>query len=117
MIRLAFYIRKKLGNKWEARASDLRSYPGLWWNQIKLRLYEGKEREYSPRTCSIGRPAGDTLRPHQQPYNRSLAPNGRSLGLNVVSLSQYFVHLVDGLGHGVCAFSLFTLKNTKLGEE
>ena len=26
----------------EARASDLRSHPGLWWNRIKLRLYEGK---------------------------------------------------------------------------
>ena len=57
----------KLGNRSEARsearASDLRSYPGLWWNRIKLRLYEGKESEYSPRTCSIGRPAGSTLCP------------------------------------------------------
>ena len=33
----------KLGNRLEARASDLRSYPGLWWIQIKLRLYEGKK--------------------------------------------------------------------------
>ena len=56
----------KLGNRSEdrARASDLRSYTGLWWNRIKLRLYEGKESEYSPRTCSIGRPAGGTLCPH-----------------------------------------------------
>ena len=53
----------KLGNRSEARASDLKSYPGLWWNRIKLRLYEGNESEYSPRTCSIGRPAGGTLCP------------------------------------------------------
>ena len=33
----------KLGNRSEARAFDLRSYPGLWWNRIKLRLYEGQE--------------------------------------------------------------------------
>ena len=57
-----------LGNRSEARASDLRSYLGLWWNRIKLRLYEGKENEYSPRTCSIGRPAGGTLCPHLQLY-------------------------------------------------
>ena len=25
----------KLGNRSEARASDLRSYPGLWWNRNK----------------------------------------------------------------------------------
>ena len=55
---------EKLGNRSEARASDLRSYPGLWWKRIKLRLYEGKESEYSPRTCSIGKPAGGTLCPH-----------------------------------------------------
>ena len=54
----------KLGNRSEARASDLKSYPGLWWKRIKLRLYEGKESEYSPRTCSIGKPAGATLCPH-----------------------------------------------------
>ena len=48
----------KLGNRSEARASDLRSYPGLWWKRIKLRLYEGNENEYSPRTCSVGRPPG-----------------------------------------------------------
>ena len=48
----------KLVNRSEARASDLRSHPGLWWNRIKLHLYEGKKSEYSPRTCSIGRPAG-----------------------------------------------------------
>ena len=41
----------KLGSRSEARASDLRSYPGLWWNGIKLRLYEGNKSEYSPRTC------------------------------------------------------------------
>ena len=33
----------RLGSRSEARASDLRSYPGLWWNRIKLRLYEGKK--------------------------------------------------------------------------
>ena len=27
----------KLGNRSEARASDLRSHPGLWWNRIKQR--------------------------------------------------------------------------------
>ena len=43
----------RLGNRSEARASDLGSYPGLRWNRIKQRLYEGKESEYSPRTCSI----------------------------------------------------------------
>ena len=32
----------KLGNRSEARASDLRSYPGLWWNRTKQRLYEGQ---------------------------------------------------------------------------
>ena len=31
----------KLGNRSEARASDLRSYPQLWWKRIKLHLYEG----------------------------------------------------------------------------
>ena len=53
----------KLGSRSEARASDLRSHPGLWWNRIKLlvRLHEGNESEYSPSTCSIGRPAGGTL--------------------------------------------------------
>ena len=54
----------KLGNRSEALASDLRSYPGLWWNRIKLRLYEDKESEYSSRTCSTGRPAGGPLCPH-----------------------------------------------------
>ena len=54
----------KLGSRSEARASDLRSYPGLWWNRIKLLLYEGKESQYPPRTCSNGRPAGGTLCPH-----------------------------------------------------
>ena len=53
----------KLGIRSEARASDLRSYPGLWWKRINLRPYEGYESEYSPRTCSIGRPAGGTLCP------------------------------------------------------
>ena len=53
----------KLGSRSEARASDLRSYPGPWWERIKLHLYEGNESEYSPRTCSIGRPAGGTLCP------------------------------------------------------
>ena len=31
----------KLGIRSEARASDLRSYPGLRWKWIKLHLYEG----------------------------------------------------------------------------
>ena len=31
----------KLRIRSEARASDLRSYPGLWWKRIKLHLYEG----------------------------------------------------------------------------
>ena len=31
----------KLGSRSEARASDLRSYPRLWWKRIKLHLYEG----------------------------------------------------------------------------
>ena len=53
----------ELESRSEARASDLRSYTGLWWNRIKLRLYEGNGSEYSPRTCSIGRPAGGTLCP------------------------------------------------------
>ena len=53
----------KLESRSEARASDLRSYPGLWWKRIKLYIYEGKESEYSPRTCLIGRPAGGTLCP------------------------------------------------------
>ena len=30
----------KLGIRSEARASDLRSYPGLWWKRIKLHFYE-----------------------------------------------------------------------------
>ena len=55
----------KLGNRSEASASDLRSYPGLCWNRIKQRLYEGNESEYSPRTCSIGRPLNlQTCRGH-----------------------------------------------------
>ena len=59
MIRLAFYVRvPNIGNRSEARASDLRRYPGLWWNRINQFPYDGKESEYSPRTCSIGRPAG-----------------------------------------------------------
>ena len=31
----------KLGIRSQARASDLRSYPGLWWKWRKLYLYEG----------------------------------------------------------------------------
>ena len=62
--KVVVFYSGKLGNTSEARASDLTSYPGLWWNRIKLRLYAGKESEYSPRTCSIGRPAGGTLCPH-----------------------------------------------------
>ena len=31
----------RLGSRSEARASDLRSYPGLWWKRMKLHLYEG----------------------------------------------------------------------------
>ena len=31
----------KLGIRSEARASDLRSYPGRWWKRIQLYLYEG----------------------------------------------------------------------------
>ena len=31
----------KLGSRSEACASDLRSYPGLWWKRINLHLYEG----------------------------------------------------------------------------
>ena len=64
MIWLAFLLYSgKLGNRSEARASDLKSHPGFWWNRIKLRLYEGRESAYSPRTCSIGRPAGGTQCP------------------------------------------------------
>ena len=37
MIRLALYIPES-GNRSEARASNFRSHPGLWWNRIKLRL-------------------------------------------------------------------------------
>ena len=37
----------KLGNKSEARASDLRSYPGLWWNRIKQHYYNRKEKKVS----------------------------------------------------------------------
>ena len=61
----------KLGNRSEARASDLRSHPGLWWNRIKVRLYKGKQSGYSPRTFSIGRPGGDTLCP--QPITLQIA--------------------------------------------
>ena len=32
----------KVGNRSEVRAADLKSYAELWWNRIKLRLYEGK---------------------------------------------------------------------------
>ena len=52
----------KLGIRSEARASDLRSYPGLWWKRIKLHLYEGTKVS-TPRTYPIGRPAGGTLCP------------------------------------------------------
>ena len=52
----------KLEIRSEARASDLRSYPGLWWKRINLHLYEGTKVS-TPRTCSIGRPAGGTLCP------------------------------------------------------
>ena len=31
----------ELGSRSEARASDLRSYPWLWWKRIKLHLFEG----------------------------------------------------------------------------
>ena len=65
MIRLASIYSGWAGNRWEARASDLRNHPGLWWNRRKLRLYKGYESEYSPTTCSIGKPEVDTpcLRP------------------------------------------------------
>ena len=60
MIRLAFYIRESYEvDHVQALASDLRSYPGLWWKRIKLQSLRRKRKsEYSPRTCSIGRPAG-----------------------------------------------------------
>ena len=69
----------KLGNRSGARASELRSYPGRWWSRIKLRLNEGKESEYSPRTCPIGRPAGGTLCPHPITlhYDNSCEKNGK----------------------------------------
>ena len=75
----------KLGNRSEASASDLRSYPGLWWNRMKLRLSEGKESEYSPRTCSIGRPAGGTLCPHL--HTQVTCPTTRSLERHTVNLA------------------------------
>ena len=60
----------KLGNR-SARGTCLRSQKLfgalVWWNRIKLRLYEGKESEYSPRTCSIGRSAVGTLCPRPIP--------------------------------------------------
>ena len=59
--KVGVFYSGKLANRSEARASDLRSHPGLWWNRIKLRLYEGKQTEYYPRPCSIGRLAGGTL--------------------------------------------------------
>ena len=55
---------RRLENRSDARDSDLRSYSGLCWDQIKQRLYDEKYSEYSPRTCSVGRPAGGTLCPH-----------------------------------------------------
>ena len=54
----------KLGIRSEARASDLRSYPGLCLVETnKAMSLRRNESEYSPRTCSIGRPAGGTLCP------------------------------------------------------
>ena len=66
----------KLGNGSEVRASDLISHPGLWWNRIKLRLYnKGEQSEYSPRICSIGRPAGALCVPK---YNLTYGVVGRT---------------------------------------
>ena len=70
MIRLALYIRDSQGNRSEARASDLRSHPGLWLNRTKQRLCEGYKSEYSPRTCSMGKPAGDILCLRSIPLHR-----------------------------------------------
>ena len=63
IIRLAFYIRESLevGRRHVPPISE--AVPGLWSKRIKLHIYEGNESEYSPRTCSIGRPAGGTLCP------------------------------------------------------
>ena len=43
---------------------------------MKLRLYAGKESEYSPRTCSVGRPARGTLAP---PYNFTCGVDERDM--------------------------------------
>ena len=74
MIRLAFYNRESKEKRSEACGSDLRSHPGFWWNRIQLRLYEGKESEYSPRTCSTGRPAGGSLCPRPITLHRGATP-------------------------------------------
>ena len=64
MVRLAFYIRgsQEMERLVPPISEAIRGSGGI--DRIKLRLYEGKESEYSPRTCSIGRPAGGTLCPH-----------------------------------------------------
>ena len=109
----------KLGNRSEARASDLRSYPGLWWKRIKLHLYEGNESEYSPRICSIGRPAGGTLCPplyfnmwHRRQDNACYDGGIPFFGENVFWMTGllnpqnrrnyaiFFSHVVDGFSLG-----------------
>ena len=47
------FIFGNFGNTLWARAFDLNIYPGLWWDRMKKRLYEGKECEYSPRTAQL----------------------------------------------------------------
>ena len=37
--KVGVFYSGKFGIRSEARASDLGSYPGLWWNRIKLRPY------------------------------------------------------------------------------
>ena len=58
--KVGVFYSEKFGSRPEARASDLRSYPGLCLVETnkKATSLRRQQSEYSPRTCSIGRPAG-----------------------------------------------------------
>ena len=89
---------RKLASRSEARASDLKSYPGLWWKKIKLHHYEGNENEYSPRTWSIGRPCrGHSVSPT---YTFTRAVDGRMLFFQLIFFACSLLHrqTVRGVG-------------------
>ena len=66
----------KLGIRSEARASDLRSYPGLWWKRIKLHLYEGTKVSTLRGPAQLADLQGALCVTHLYTMNPFFLPNG-----------------------------------------